>query len=263
VRANNEKLEILASTEREYQAVRSRELVELSDEMRTRVRALANDVGYVWSAPSTTNEDRKNIVRLLIEAVTLSPIDVPRRMTRMQVLWVTGATSELQIPRPNHGRVEIADGTLTLLQTLTFDGRSDAHIAAELNKRGVPCPTARRGGLEWNESRVRQVRYRRNLSRKRGARTDQHPIVQREDGLYSSYGVAQILGITQHMVTEWISQGHLIPAVRGRQTASWFHLEDPDLVRLRELRDSRAARGMGAGARRHAAPVNKEKQYGK
>ena len=108
----NEKLEALASAERDFQAVRSRELVELTDETRARIRALAKDVPRVWSAPSTTQEERKNIVRMLVEAVTLSPIDVPRRMTRIQVLWVTGAVTELQAPRPAFGPVEKSPPTL-------------------------------------------------------------------------------------------------------------------------------------------------------
>lgn len=246
----NEKLELLESTEHEYQATRQRELVDPSTEMRARIRTLARDVPRVWFSPSTTNDDRKNIVRLLIEAVTLSPIDIPRRMSRVQILWATGATSELHVARPAFGSGEISSDTLRALQRMTLDGKTDAEIAADLNQQGVACPIARRGELEWTESRVRMVRYRRGLARKRGTRSDDRPILQREDGMFSSYGVADVLGITVHMVDEWIAQGHIVPTVRGRQTASWFRLDDGDLARLRELRDSRAARGYASGARR-------------
>jgi len=257
----NEKLEALASAERDFQAARSRELVELSDETRARIRALAKDVPSVWSAPSTTQEERKNIVRMLVEAVTLSPIDVPRRLTRVQVLWVTGAVTELQVPRPAFGPVEIPADTLALIKALTFEGRPDSEIADELNRRNVPCPTARLGTPDWTEARLRLIRYRRGLPRKRNRRGNKAPVLQREDGLYSSRGVANLLGISIGMVDEWIAQGHITPTIRARQAASWFHLSDTDVARLSKLRDQRAAQGYGRGGRRHASPIDKEEQY--
>lgn len=50
--------------------------------------------------PDDDHADRKNLLRMLVQQVTLTPIDTPQRLTRIQVLWCTGAVSDLTVPRP-------------------------------------------------------------------------------------------------------------------------------------------------------------------
>ena len=64
--------------------------VQLTNEDR-RIRALAHDLPAVWRAPTTTPADRKAMLRLVIEAVAIRPIDVPQRLTQIRVQWKTGA----------------------------------------------------------------------------------------------------------------------------------------------------------------------------
>jgi hypothetical protein len=63
------------------------------------VEVIDEDLGQL------SEDDRRQVLalallRMLIRDVTLSPIDLPERATRIQVLWVTGATSEMHVPRP-------------------------------------------------------------------------------------------------------------------------------------------------------------------
>jgi len=64
--------------------------VQLTNEDR-RIRALAHDLPAVWRDPTTTPADRKAMLRLVIEAVAIRPIDVPQRLTQIRVQWKTGA----------------------------------------------------------------------------------------------------------------------------------------------------------------------------
>jgi len=60
------------------------------------------DLSSVWHSVSTTNSDRKNLLRLAIEHVILQPpIDIPNRKTRIGILWQGGATSEIMVDRPS------------------------------------------------------------------------------------------------------------------------------------------------------------------
>jgi hypothetical protein len=43
--------------------------------------------------------ERKNLLRMLVREVTLSPIDVPSKMRWVQVLWQTGAVSDFTVER--------------------------------------------------------------------------------------------------------------------------------------------------------------------
>ena len=45
------------------------------------------------------------MMRLVIEAIALSPIEVPRRATRVTVAWQSGTVTELEIPRPRTGAI--------------------------------------------------------------------------------------------------------------------------------------------------------------
>jgi hypothetical protein len=55
-----------------------------------RIFALSRGLSAVWHASTMTQPERKNLLRMVITDVTLSPIDAPTRMTRVQVRWETG-----------------------------------------------------------------------------------------------------------------------------------------------------------------------------
>jgi hypothetical protein len=77
-----ETLVALEALEREHADVRRREQLELGDQDHARILALARDLSAVWHASTTTQAERKNLLRIVITDVTLTPIDAPTRMTR-------------------------------------------------------------------------------------------------------------------------------------------------------------------------------------
>jgi len=95
------KLRELEEVERQYTEARRTKRVELSPDDRTRVRELARDLPAVWRSPVTPPADRKAMMRLVIEAISLSPIEVPRRATRIKVAWQSGTVTEIEVPRPH------------------------------------------------------------------------------------------------------------------------------------------------------------------
>jgi Recombinase zinc beta ribbon domain len=128
----NEKLQELEVAERGYQAARQHDKLELSESDRARVLALAKDLRQVWNAETTTHADRKNLLRMLVQQVTLTPIDVPERLTRIQVLWRTGAISDFTIPRPKvttrdaTSEREIVESIRSLMKQKTASARSSS-----------------------------------------------------------------------------------------------------------------------------------------
>ena len=55
--------------------------MELDDADRSRILALARDLPRVWHSETTTNAQRKNLLRMLAEEVTLTPIYEPELTT--------------------------------------------------------------------------------------------------------------------------------------------------------------------------------------
>jgi hypothetical protein len=169
-----EKLRALQEAELGYEQARQRRKVDLSEQDRRKVLALAKDLRRVWEAPTTTCSQRKNLLRLLIQTVTLSPIDVPRRMTRIQILWDGDAVDEIRIDRPEHvSPNRVSDRALALIKNLFNAGKRDKAIVEELNHAGLRTGSER----SWSRSAVAAVRRRNGLYRysSRGKRAKPSP----------------------------------------------------------------------------------------
>ena len=80
--------------------------------------ALGADLGRVWSAPTTTDRDRKQLLRCLIEEVI---VDVDARASAAPPLtlrWRGGALTELAVPLPRHQpTIRTDEDTIALLAT--------------------------------------------------------------------------------------------------------------------------------------------------
>jgi hypothetical protein len=141
------KLRELEELERQYVEARGTNRVDLSEEDRARVRELARNLPAVWRSPLTPPADRKAMMRLVIEALSLAPIEVPRRATVVKVAWQSGTMTEIEVPRPHRSdlfRTPPAAVERTL--ALAAAGRHDEEIAAILNAEGMR--TGRGGHLE-------------------------------------------------------------------------------------------------------------------
>ena len=99
----NERLVEAERLEHEYQELQKSRRFELSDIDRQRVLQLADDLPRLWRAKTTTNRDRKLLLRLLIKEVSVRQIDVPRPTLRVKVLWHTRAITELEVDRLGSG----------------------------------------------------------------------------------------------------------------------------------------------------------------
>ena len=199
------KLRELEEVERQYAEARRTRRVELSADDRARVRELARDLPAVWRSPETPAADRKAMMRLVIEAISLSPIEVPRRATRVKVAWQSGAVTEIEVPRPHRGDLfRTPPSACERIRALAAAGRHDEDIAETLNAEGLR--TGR--GLAWNTWAVRWTRKRERISRvapdrpRRELLPDLFP-----DGRYSIPGTAKRFGVTLEVVRSWIRRG--------------------------------------------------------
>ena len=92
------KLAVLAETEQALQAAQD-SLPPLP--RRDDLEKLAADLPAIWHAPTTSNKDRKRLLRTLIADVTMLPEQRPDQV-RIGVRWHTGATDELTAARAVH-----------------------------------------------------------------------------------------------------------------------------------------------------------------
>jgi DNA invertase Pin-like site-specific DNA recombinase len=123
---------------REHQRPRT-----LTDQERAQLLALGSDLGRVWAAPTTTDRDRKQLLRCLIEEVIVDLAREQRRAT-ITLRWRGGALTELAIPLPKpQPAVRTDEDTIALLERLAAH-YNDATIAGILNRQGRRSATGER-----------------------------------------------------------------------------------------------------------------------
>lgn len=225
-----DKLREIEQIEREYQDVRRREKVDLTDADRQKILALARDLPRVWRAATTAQPQRKTMLRMLVREVCLTPIDIPRR-TRIQILWTTGAVTEVFVDRKTQAmRVATPDAAVVRIRELVAERANNREIADALNTEGF------RTGMDrpWDVHAVLWAKGRHGM-------TGPWPTLpvpdRRDDGAYSVKGVAAFFEVTPHVVRYWVEKGWLAPfggGVNGH--ATWFQLDDATIERLRNTK---------------------------
>ena len=163
---------------------------------RERLLALGADLGRVWSAPTTTDRDRKQLLRCLIEEVIVDVVREQRRAT-LTVRWRGGALTELAVPLPRHQpSIRTDEDTIALLQRLAAH-YPDATIAGILNRQGRRSATGERftaiivGGLR---------RYR-------GIPAHQPPTEPPDGEPLPIAKAADILGVAPSTLHRWLNDG--------------------------------------------------------
>jgi DNA invertase Pin-like site-specific DNA recombinase len=249
----NERLREVEDLERDQAEVRAREHLQMNDDDRRAILAMARDLGQVWRAPTTSQADRKNLMRMLVREIAVSPVEIPRRATCVKILWQTGQISELVVARPSKGEaVTTPPALIERIRDLAARGQGDAEIAAELNAQGVRSGR----GRSLTVAAVAWIRWRNSIACMKEPKIAlaQPMPDRREDGLYSVRGVARELGVTVHIVRYWQSRGLLVGR-RGRYSSWWFSLDEETRKRLHD------AKACGYGPKTIPNPENGRKVH--
>jgi DNA invertase Pin-like site-specific DNA recombinase len=131
-----------AKTELEHhQRTRLRPLTEAE---RNHLRALGTDLQRAWSAPSTTDRDRKELLQTLIEEVCIS-VDRGAANAHLMLRWRGGLITQRDVAvwTVRVPAIKTEEDTITLLRRLA-PHYPDAVIAGILNRQGRRSATGER-----------------------------------------------------------------------------------------------------------------------
>ena len=140
----NEKLERVAQLERTYtQAERDAEW-KLTAEERAAITDLSGDLPAIWSAETTTNQERKQLLRMAIESVQLDGIRQAGQV-EIQIQWRSGTITSLIVKRaaPGEGSLKTPAEAVSRIHEMA-PRRTYAAIAASLNRAGLRSAFGRR-----------------------------------------------------------------------------------------------------------------------
>jgi DNA invertase Pin-like site-specific DNA recombinase len=162
-RAWEEKLQAHRQLEEEHDRFVQQQPPRLSAAERAQIEALASDLPALWHSPQTSIDDRRHIVRLLLERVVVwVSADCPQ--VKVHLHWVGGAMTEHQTTRAlaSWRQLPKLQELLDQLRRWRDDKQTSKAMAEALNARGE----RNLRGQPFTAANVRQLLSR--LPRRKG-----------------------------------------------------------------------------------------------
>jgi DNA invertase Pin-like site-specific DNA recombinase len=221
----NAALQALEQLEQQYAAVRRTELLPLSEGEQETVRRMAADLPALWHAVTTTDLDRKRLLRLVVTEVMLT-VNTKARSAQATVVWNGGATTQHEVRCPPLGWHCGTDLEVVARLRELATRHPDHQIAAQLNKEGIRTRT----GKPWTYARVHSMRKQHGISTSCPLNT--RDAAPRADGLTPIAVATGQLGVSPSLVHVWVQHGVLQYDQHRPASRVWVRLNADDLVRL-------------------------------
>lgn len=208
---------------------------QLSREERARIAALSSDLPTLWHAPGTTDQDRKEIIRHLVEKVVVHVKDNSEYVDTT-IHWQGGFVSRHEVVRPvkSYEQLRDFDKLMDRIAALRHEGHTAAQIADSLNREGFSPP--KRCGVFFPEL-VRQLLRRRGLTNEK---TDTDQLGPHEWWLPT---LAEEIPVSAGKLADWARRGWVHSRKTPAQRLWILWADQPELKRLRELA-ARSHRGV-------------------
>jgi excisionase family DNA binding protein len=179
----------------------------LTDQERRALARLARDQPRLWEAATTSDRDRKELLRTIVREVVVT-LRRPDGYAAVEIFWEGGARSQLRLPvGPGAPGIRTSEETVALVRRLA-EHHHDREIAATLNKQGRLTST----GLPFTQARVRNLRQRAGISAA--------PPPDPDSELVTIQQAAERLGVSGATVRRWLKDG-LLPGEQVSPQAPW------------------------------------------
>ncbi len=177
---------------------------------KSAILALGDNVAAIWDAVTTTERDRKELLRTLLDEVVIR-VDRDAKRAELTLRWRGGALTELTValPRQAPPKTRTSEDTVALVRRLAVQ-HPDTAIAGILNRQGR---TSARGQA-FTASIVSSLRTHWKIPCHQSdcAPDDSAPVTVAE--------AARELGVVASTVHRWINDG-FIPAEQTTAGAPW------------------------------------------
>jgi hypothetical protein len=186
------------------------------------LKKYTNDLSKLWNAPATRPQDRKRIVRCLIENVVVTVLP-EESILKAKIHWKGGEVSVIEVPRGKSGvHRYVSDPELVDLVRRLAREFSDHQIARILRRKRLKTPK----GLSFAPYHVSNLRQCYGIPK--GPRV---PVRGKE--VYTAQQASELLDVDRSTVIRWVEVGLL----RGSQLtdgAPWrIQVTEEDINRLK------------------------------
>jgi DNA invertase Pin-like site-specific DNA recombinase len=170
----------------------------LTSRQRDDVLKLAQDLPRLWKSKGTSTKDKKRILQLLIQDITVEKPERGRAILHLR--WQGGQSEDLdaELPRTAAERWRHSDALVQRVRELAHN-YSDHEIAAQLNAEGL---TSNKGN-PFTRSSISWIRHKHAIP----------PVDKKKPGEQTVQEVSQQFGVSPGVVYYWIAN-QIIPARR-------------------------------------------------
>jgi hypothetical protein len=193
------KLRELAAAEAELRRRELQRPATISAEQLWHIQALSADLRQVWHAPTTSDRDHKELLRILLEEVVLN-LKRAEAHAHLTLRWRGGAVTTLDIPvprfRPQGPRTD--EDTISLLRRLAIL-YPDEIIAGILNRQDRRTAT----GERFTANHVGNLRRYRDIPR------FQPPVEPPAGEIVTIRKAAEILCMNTSSIHRWLADGFI------------------------------------------------------
>ncbi|HMF36058.1 MAG TPA: recombinase zinc beta ribbon domain-containing protein [Isosphaeraceae bacterium] len=203
---------------------------------RQRIEAWAGDLSGLWHAPSTTIQDRKTIVRFLVERITVG-VRGQTEWVDVAIRWAGGLESRHEVCRPvkKYEQLSNYQALRDRMIELRRAGTTTGEIAGRLNREGFHPP---HGPAQFTRSIVKQFLVRRGLlGPGTGRRISPQDLGRHEWRLGD---LARELEMAVNTLRNWHDRGWVLGRMSAEIGGAWIlWADEEELERLRRLRSWR------------------------
>ncbi len=173
--------------------------LELTQAQREQIRTLGSDLKRVWDAPTTTDRDRKELLRTLLEEVRIDVL-ADQAKAHLMLRWKSGAVIELDVVWriPRIAPIRTDEDTIELIRRLAVH-HPDTVIAGVLNRQGRKTAT----GESFIANRVASLRQHWKIP------CYQAPTTPPEGELLTVQAAADQLGVAASTLLRWLMDGFI------------------------------------------------------
>lgn len=172
-RAWEEKLSAQKTLQEEHDRFEQAQPRVLSEGERPAIRTLAADIPALWNSPTTTDADRKEILRQVVDRVVFDVQGNTERV-RVTIHWVGGTKTESEMIRPvaKLSQLSYYPQLCNRIRTLADEGLKAEEIAEQLNAEGLRPPKRReqfgRQGIQDLMARLGLAQHRSRSKSREG-----------------------------------------------------------------------------------------------
>jgi len=197
---------------------------------REAIRRLAEDVPALWHAPTTTEAERKEIVRQVVERVVVTVQGSSERV-HVAIAWAGGVRTDGECQRPVARLAQLSyyPPLCARVRTLAGEGLRPAEIAACLNAEGFHPPKRYE---RFGRQGVEDLLHRLEVAKKRSRSKTHQGLGQHEWWLPA---LAQAIGMPAVTLYLWAYRGWLRARRQEQPPRRWIVWADAkEVERLRQ-----------------------------